>query len=709
MLTGIAQGLQDYQSRQEDLSYQRQQRANALAAQQLANQSQEMQNTAAQNAITQDQNQAGYLTLAAQDQQQPAQQQAAQQPGSGSIAPPGSLDPGESVTGARQQQGAGQALNALSAPVNAPPMTAPTGGLPATQNGQPTGKPMTPLQRSVVQSESNGQAAATSAKGATGTMQTMPGTLSSPGYGVAPARDNSPAEQQRVGVDYLSAMQKRYGNDVDALTAYNWGPGNTDKWIANGRKPDQLPPATQNYVKTTLGRLQQAQQAQQTQQQTQQAVQQPSPADQIDAREKAGADTSVQQYNGAVSAQAKIISTYRAAAQNALSKGDVRSATALSAKADAMDEQQNDLKSKALTQQEKANDDVVKTLNGVQDQASYDAAINTIRQNPTMMAAFRGLNPTGDYAQDRNLVQSVAMRAETLSDQQKNQIAKQRLVLDQQKEDREAKKDEAPRIAAAQQQQAAQQQDAARRQAAAERGVPFAPSLAATAPAGTPAAVTEKAQAQINASNAKWDTAQATSAPANVSVRDIAARSYVAVSENPSLVGDLAVGPKGEIVKKGLWSGALSPEQQVLVKDGQIMVTEMQKAAPPGAQRSAATAAMAARYEQTKPNIVQSPEAFKTVAHDLYVAKAGQVAMDTFMDTWRSTNPDAPAESGLRAWRTYERDVGNPTQIYDAKTKTMIPNMSTIPTLEDGTPNASYIAPGEYFSHGRKPQAQGAK
>lgn len=153
MLTGLAQGLQDYQSRQEDLSYQRQQRANALAAQQLANQSQTLQIQQTQNAITQDQNQAGYLTDAAQDQQSPAQQgeQAAQGAFGGGIAPPGSLDPGESLMGARpQQQGAGQTLNALSAPVNAPPMTAPTGGLPATQNGQPTGKPMTPLQRSVV-------------------------------------------------------------------------------------------------------------------------------------------------------------------------------------------------------------------------------------------------------------------------------------------------------------------------------------------------------------------------------------------------------------------------------------------------------------------------------------------------------------------------------------------------------------------------------
>lgn len=30
-------------------------------------------------------------------------------------------------------------------------------------------------------------------------MQTMPGTLMAPGFGVIPARDNSVAEQRRVG------------------------------------------------------------------------------------------------------------------------------------------------------------------------------------------------------------------------------------------------------------------------------------------------------------------------------------------------------------------------------------------------------------------------------------------------------------------------------------------------------------------------------
>ncbi|EMF9524301.1 transglycosylase SLT domain-containing protein [Escherichia coli] len=71
----------------------------------------------------------------------------------------------------------------------------------------------------------------TSSAGAMGRMQTMPGTLRDPGFGVAPARDNSPEEMERVGHDYLDAMLRRYGNVDQALGAYNWGPGNLDAAI----------------------------------------------------------------------------------------------------------------------------------------------------------------------------------------------------------------------------------------------------------------------------------------------------------------------------------------------------------------------------------------------------------------------------------------------------------------------------------------------
>lgn len=84
------------------------------------------------------------------------------------------------------------------------------------------------LREAVKWQESRGNPNAVSPKGAVGTMQTMPGTLRDPGYGVDPARDNSPQELERVGVDYLRAMTGKYGQ-VGGLAAYNWGPGNWER------------------------------------------------------------------------------------------------------------------------------------------------------------------------------------------------------------------------------------------------------------------------------------------------------------------------------------------------------------------------------------------------------------------------------------------------------------------------------------------------
>jgi len=83
---------------------------------------------------------------------------------------------------------------------------------------------------------------------AKGEMQVLDMTNKDPGFGVKPARDNSPDERARVGRDYLAAMVKKYGDRETALVAYNWGPGNTDKWLKAGADPAKLPKETQNYV-----------------------------------------------------------------------------------------------------------------------------------------------------------------------------------------------------------------------------------------------------------------------------------------------------------------------------------------------------------------------------------------------------------------------------------------------------------------------------
>jgi hypothetical protein len=89
----------------------------------------------------------------------------------------------------------------------------------------------------------------TSSKGALGEMQVMPYTSRDPGFGVRPARDNSPDELRRVGDDYAAAMYNRYGDPKLAMIAYNMGPGATDKWLAAGADPRKLPKETQGYIR----------------------------------------------------------------------------------------------------------------------------------------------------------------------------------------------------------------------------------------------------------------------------------------------------------------------------------------------------------------------------------------------------------------------------------------------------------------------------
>jgi hypothetical protein len=115
------------------------------------------------------------------------------------------------------------------------------------------------LLKHVLHKESRGQRydkdnnLLTSPKGAQGEMQVMPGTQRDPGFGIRPAQDNSPDEMARVGRDYLKAMQARYKDSKLAAIAYNWGPGNTDKWLMAGADPSKLPAETRNYIQGLAG------------------------------------------------------------------------------------------------------------------------------------------------------------------------------------------------------------------------------------------------------------------------------------------------------------------------------------------------------------------------------------------------------------------------------------------------------------------------
>jgi len=90
-----------------------------------------------------------------------------------------------------------------------------------------------------------------SPKGALYAMQVMPETARDPGFGIAPAKNNSPEEYNRVGREYLSAMYTKYGGDnAKALAAYNAGPDAVDQAIAKygGNYLQGLPDETKMYV-----------------------------------------------------------------------------------------------------------------------------------------------------------------------------------------------------------------------------------------------------------------------------------------------------------------------------------------------------------------------------------------------------------------------------------------------------------------------------
>lgn len=59
-------------------------------------------------------------------------------------------------------------------------------------------------------------------------------------------------QNRLLGRAYLARLYRRYGNWPDAVSAYNWGPGNLDAWIAQGRPADGLPLGVERYRERVL-------------------------------------------------------------------------------------------------------------------------------------------------------------------------------------------------------------------------------------------------------------------------------------------------------------------------------------------------------------------------------------------------------------------------------------------------------------------------
>lgn len=107
------------------------------------------------------------------------------------------------------------------------------------------------LPDAVAQVESGGRqygpdgSVITSSAGAIGEMQLMPGTAAD--LGVDPY---DPAQNVQGGTAYLNQLYDQFGGDLNAtLAAYNWGPGNVQRALQQGRP---YPGSVQDYINAVL-------------------------------------------------------------------------------------------------------------------------------------------------------------------------------------------------------------------------------------------------------------------------------------------------------------------------------------------------------------------------------------------------------------------------------------------------------------------------
>lgn len=140
--------------------------------------------------------------------------------------------------------------SSANAGANVPVASVASSGNASTGNGAPSDLPTDLAAINKIETGGASDSATgivNAASGARGSMQVMPTTATNPGFGVTPS-NGTPQDDARTGRDYYAALRQKYGAPDLAAIAYDWGPGNTDNWLANGADPSQLPAETLKYV-----------------------------------------------------------------------------------------------------------------------------------------------------------------------------------------------------------------------------------------------------------------------------------------------------------------------------------------------------------------------------------------------------------------------------------------------------------------------------
>lgn len=395
-LMGAAQGMQQEQAFLQDQDFQQKSRANALQQQQLANQETALDIQTKRMAL----DDAQYEATMWQKMGQPGAQNPA------------------SLTNQPTTNNGGQ-VSAVSQPVDP--------GLDHTSNFPDWAAHLDPARMDAatptVESNNNPNAVGPTKNGDTpvGAWQTEGRTLKDPGFGITPAKDNSPAEEARVGKDYMSAMEKRYGSPAIASVAYNMGPGKTDKWLADGGDFNKLPQETKDYLRKKAqvsgvdvsGAQNSAKGA---------PLATTPQARAVDNLKANDVDLTSKQLDSAVASTNAMADKLDQAAMQAFADGKSKIGLKLQDQALALRKKGLDLSKEKTDIQEKAAKDITREFDGIDPkdvtQAEWTSLNKNLAGNPMWERKKATYGITGDLEQDKKAIPRLQRESLTLAQQQ---------------------------------------------------------------------------------------------------------------------------------------------------------------------------------------------------------------------------------------------------------------------------------------------------